>query len=97
MARSIIWTEGAQKERLEILQYWMDRNQSNSFSKYLNQLFVDTVEIFAMFPQAGRSTDKEHVKVATLKDYSLFYSFDDKSIVILAVWDNRQNPADRPF
>ncbi len=40
MARYIIWTQRAQKERIEICKYWNARNSSIIYSKKLNELFM---------------------------------------------------------
>ncbi len=35
MAKQIIWTNTAKKSRREILQYWIDHNRSDIYSKKL--------------------------------------------------------------
>ena len=49
MAKEIIWSETAQKDRKEILLYWKNRNKSSTYSKKLNILFDDAAEIIASF------------------------------------------------
>ena len=39
MAKQVIWSILAHNDRLEILDYWIKRNKSNSYSKKLNQIF----------------------------------------------------------
>ncbi len=41
--RTIKWTEKANFERKEILKYWINRNESKTYSIKLNKLFVEAV------------------------------------------------------
>jgi hypothetical protein len=45
MAFKIIWTVKAQNDRVEILQYWIDRNKSTLFAAKLNEIFNERVEL----------------------------------------------------
>jgi toxin YoeB len=47
MAKQIIWSKLAQKNRKSILQYWTERNKSNIYSLKLNQILVDTIELLS--------------------------------------------------
>ena len=67
MAKQIIWTKRAQNDRKEILQYWRQRNQSNTFSQKLNESIKKAVKLIASHPNIGRRTDIENVRVKTCK------------------------------
>lgn len=54
MAFKIIWTVKAQNDRLEILQYWIDRNKSALFASKLNEIFNERVELLAQYPNLGK-------------------------------------------
>lgn len=41
MAYEIILSNRAQQDRIEILQYWINRNKSNVFSIKLNEIFIE--------------------------------------------------------
>lgn len=73
MARRITWTPKAQQDRKEILRYWQERNQSNTYSKKLNQLIRKAVILIAAHPHIGRRTNIENVRVKLLRDYLIFY------------------------
>lgn len=45
MAKRIVWTHTAQKERREILKYWIKHNQSSAYSKKLSKLFRNKVAL----------------------------------------------------
>jgi len=86
--RKINWTEKANLERKEILQYWINRNKSKRYSIKLNKLFVETIKKTAENPMIGRKTDfNENIRVKIVRNYLLFYKFDDQQLKVLSIWD----------
>lgn len=85
--RKINWTEKANFERKEILDYWIRRNKSKNYSIKLNKLFVETMKQVAESPTIGRKTEFENVRVKIVRDYLLFYRYDPKQVKVLTVWD----------
>ncbi len=92
MAKQIVWSLRAQNDRKAILDYWRLRNKSNTYSKKLNQLFSDSIQIIRDFPQIGKSTDDPHLRIKTVRDYLIFYEETETQIFILTIWDTQQNP-----
>lgn len=92
MARQIVWSLSAIEDRFKIYTYWEIHNASNIYSTKLEKLFKDASKLIAEFPEIGRKTENEEVRVKIVKDYILFYSFTEEEIRILRVWDSRQNP-----
>ena len=88
----ITWTEKANLERKEILDYWIDRNKSKSFSLKLNRLLIDNLKLLSSNPNIGRKTRFENVRVTIIRDYLLFYEIFEKEILVLSIWDGRRNP-----
>ena len=43
MAKRVIWTKTARDARREILEYWIARNRSNTYSKKLLILFKEKI------------------------------------------------------
>lgn len=85
-------TEKANFERKEILEYWINRNKSKTYSIKLNKLFVETMRRVADFPEIGRKTDfDENVSLKIVRDYLVFYECDESQIKILAVWDGNRD------
>ncbi|MDV3865811.1 addiction module toxin RelE [Elizabethkingia anophelis] len=76
-ARKIIWMQKANIERRDILEYWIDRNKSKKFSIKLNKLIVGTIKQIAENPGIGRKTNLENIRVKIIRDYLLFYEFDE--------------------
>lgn len=91
MAKRVIWSLGAQKDKKEILAYWLERNQSNRYSRKLNQLFKEAIQILREHPYIGRATDVASIRIKIVKDYLLIYEVTEYSINILSIWDGRQD------
>jgi len=92
MAKQIIWSLQAQEDRKQILSYRNNRNQSTTYSKKLHTLFKDALKLVSQFPQIGRQTDIENIRIKLVKDYLIVYEEDQTSIYILKIWDGRRNP-----
>lgn len=92
MAKKITWTQKAQDERKEILEYWKNRNKSTIFSIKLNKLIIETLHKIALQPNTGKNTDIINVKVKIIRDYLLFYEVTEYEIIILCIWDGRRYP-----
>ncbi|HAY3540584.1 type II toxin-antitoxin system RelE/ParE family toxin [Elizabethkingia anophelis] len=90
-ARKIIWTQKANIERRDILEYSIDRNKSKKFSIKLNKLIVGTIKQIAENPGIGRKTNLENVRVKIIRDYLLFYEFDESYLKVLTLWDGRRD------
>ena len=93
--RKIVWTEKANFERKEILEYWINRNQSKSFSIKLNRLIVNNLKLLSANPNVGKKTEIENVRVKVIRDYLLFYEILEKEILVLTILDSRRNPEKR--
>lgn len=91
MAWRIIWSLLAQSQRREILDYWNNRNKSKAYSKKLNQLFREAVQLIGEYPQIGKLTNDGKARVKIVKHYLIIYETLADAIHILAIWDNRQD------
>jgi len=96
MAKQIIWSYKAQSDRKEILQYWIKRNQSKTYSQKLHLLFQEAVKLIAQHPNIGAPTEFGQVRSKVVRDYQIFYEQIEDSIHILTIWDTRQNPEKLP-
>jgi len=92
MAKKIDWSERSQKELLEILEYWSNRNKSKTYSAKLNALVLDSVELIAQIPELGIPTKFHDVRIKIVRDYLIYYRINITNIEILTVWDSRRNP-----
>lgn len=92
MVKRVIWSPLAKIKRREILEYWIKRNKSKTYSRKLNSLFKDAQNLISQYPEIGTPTDDPKVKQKLVRDYSLIYELTGDLIIILTVWDNRQDP-----
>ena len=92
--RTIIWSLRAINDKLEIYQYWIERNQSTHYAEKLERLFNKVMELTSIFPKAGTPTEIKSVRFRTVRDYKLIYRILVHSIEVITVWDNRRNPGD---
>jgi len=90
--RNVVWTKTADIQFVGILDYWVKRNKSTTFSKKLVSLVSQRTKQIAKSPLIYKSTDFNEVRVASLGNFSIYYKVTEKSIIVLAFWDNRQNP-----
>ncbi len=90
--RNVIWTKTADIQFAGILEYWVERNKSNLYSKKLVKLVAAYTNQIAKNPKLYKSADFENTRVATLGNFSLYYKIAEKELVVTAFWDNRQNP-----
>lgn len=93
MATKVIWSVRAQRERFEILEYWVNRNKSKTYSRKLYQLFRIGMKKVAEMPVSGTPTENADVRIKIIKDYLIYYHINaSKTIEILTIWDSRRNP-----
>jgi plasmid stabilization system protein ParE len=90
--RVVVWTETAAKQRREVLKYWTLRNGSTTFAEKLIKIIKEKTKLIAKFPQSGRLSDFENVHVSAMGHFSIFYKVEEDQIIIVAFWDNRQDP-----
>ncbi|HFK5503101.1 TPA: type II toxin-antitoxin system RelE/ParE family toxin [Elizabethkingia anophelis] len=69
----------------------MDRNKSKKFSIKLNKLIVGTIKQIAENPGIGRKINLENIRVKIIRDYLLFYEFDESYLKVLTLWDGRRD------
>lgn len=97
MAKRIIYSENALKDRIEILDYWFKRIGTKTYSKKLDKAFRDVIKLLAEYPELGRQLPEKEEHFFVKEAYQIFYHFDDKTIEVLHIWDSRRNPEDFPL
>ncbi|MEP2771978.1 MAG: type II toxin-antitoxin system RelE/ParE family toxin [Fulvivirga sp.] len=90
--RKVVWTQTAARQRKSILEYWVDRNKSNTYSIKLLRLSNEKTKVIAQNPKLFRQADFPDTRMAAMGHYSIFYKFNAKDVIITAFWDNRQDP-----
>ena len=91
MAKKVIWSLRAQTDRKDILRYWIQRNKSNYYSVRLNKLFEEAANLISVFPNVGKKTEQENIRIKIVRNYLLVYEEFENEIHILAIWSSHQD------
>ena len=92
MVKEVIWSRVAHENRIDILEYWNQRNKSTAFSKRLNRIFESNIELIRKYPGIGKQTEIEGIRFKIVKNYLITYRETRIFIEILTIWDSRQDP-----
>ncbi|MCB0462874.1 MAG: type II toxin-antitoxin system RelE/ParE family toxin [Flavobacteriaceae bacterium] len=90
--RNVRWTRTADIQYVGILEYWVKRNKSATYSKKLIKIVAKRTKQIAESPFTYKEADFKDTHVASLGNFSIFYKVIDEEILITAFWDNRQDP-----
>jgi toxin YoeB len=89
---NVFWAEIAVRQRNHIYNYWNRRNGSTDYSKKLHLQIKQAIHRIKQYPNAGKKINFANARTVSLGYYSLFYHIEDTKILIIAFWDNRQDP-----
>ena len=92
MAKRLKWSILAKIQRQEILQYWIERNKSKTYSRKLNVLFNQYALLILKYPEIGIEIPNLNCRKRLIRDFYFIYKISDKQIEIITIWDTRQNP-----
>ena len=90
--RKIIWTLKAKNQLFSILEYFAKRNKSKTYSLKLHKKIKSEILITLKQPNIGKQTDVLNIRGLIIENYIVFYELLDTNIIILNIWDCRQNP-----
>jgi toxin YoeB len=93
MVRRIIWSDKAASFFNSILEYYFQRNGTKTYSSNLNREIKEYIALLKKHPLLGRKTETIHVRVLIKGDLKIFYQIGTDEIIILMIWDTRQDPA----
>lgn len=97
MVRRLIWSIEARNSRKNIFDYWNNRNKSKVYSNKLNLLFNLSLKTVVELPEFGFSLPKKNTKFIIVSHFEIIYKITPLEIVVLDIWDTRQNPDDFPI
>ena len=94
MALKIFWTNRASKNFDIILEY-LEVEWGDQVTKRFIKDVYDFLELLVEFPEIGSIENKEKgIRGFTLiKQINIFYRITTDKIIILGLFDNRQNPS----
>ncbi len=90
--RTVRWTRTADIQYVGILEYWLKRNSSATYSKKLIKIVAERTKQIAETPFTYKKADFKNTRVASIGNFSIFYKVTNDEILITAFWDNRQDP-----
>lgn len=93
MAAQLTWSERADQELRDILEYWENRNRSPAYSIKLYGLVKDMLAQLCEFRYSGSETTTDGVRSIIVRDYRIFYELRPDEIYVMTIFDTRQNPA----
>ena len=67
--RNVVWTKTADIQFVGILEYWVKRNKSSSYSKKLIKLVAERTKQIANTPLIYKSTDFKNTRVASMGNF----------------------------
>jgi plasmid stabilization system protein ParE len=90
--RKIVWTETAAKQRREILRYWIERNKSSTYAAKLIGITAKHLKVISKNPEVFKESEIDEVRESAMGHFSLYYKIISDQIIVMAFWDNRQDP-----
>jgi plasmid stabilization system protein ParE len=90
--RRIVWSTSAKLQMKTIFEYYNFRNKSKIYSLKLNTLIQTELKALLNQTNIGKKTDLINVRGLLIENYFIFYEINEIHILILSVWDTRQNP-----
>jgi len=90
--RKIVWSHRAKIRLYEILDFYIERNKSKTYSTKLYRLLHKEVKILIKYPELGLKTTEDTTRGLIVDDYIIYYEISDDKIIIHTIWDSRQDP-----
>jgi plasmid stabilization system protein ParE len=92
MAKKIIWTDRADRTFTKILEFYIERNGSKTYSRKLDKEIQSLLSVLSKQPLLGFKTEKDNFRILIRGYFKIVYEIDNTRLIIHLVWDCRQNP-----
>ena len=92
MAKRLIWTSRADSIFSSILEYYISKTGSKTYSRKLNQEIAGITRLIQKQPYIGHPSEYESIRYLIHNNYKIFYEVTEYETVIHLVWDSRQSP-----
>lgn len=89
--RKIIWSPRAKLDLVNILEFYITRNGTKTYSLKLNAAIRSSIRLLEKHPEIGVKVDIKNVRNLIQGDFSIFYEIKSDTIEIITVWDSRQD------
>lgn len=97
MALEILYSPEFADNLESILNFYDERNGSDTYSKKLFKMVHEQIRLLSVFPEIGRITDFPGVRVVFVEDYGVEYQIRDGAILVIDIYSCLTNPAKRRF
>jgi toxin YoeB len=92
MAKRVVWTNTAKHQRTNILEFWYKKTGNKKYSVKISNLLRRKIRHLSKYNYLGKPTDFLNIRVISEQNYSIFYKPTRTELIIVIVWDNRQDP-----
>jgi len=98
MVKKVIWNRRASNSFNSIIEY-LQQEWGNNVTKNFVTRTYQIIELLSEFPEIGTIENKEKQirGFVVTKHNTLFYRIEDKNIILLNFFDNRQHPDKKAF
>jgi addiction module RelE/StbE family toxin len=90
--RKIVWSNRAKQRLYGILEFYIERNKSKTYSNKLQRLLNKEVKLLLKYPELGLKSTEESTRGLIVRDYIIYYEITEDKIIIHTIWDSRQDP-----
>ena len=90
--RKIVWSNRAKIRLFAILDFYIVRNNSKTYSIKLQKLISKEVNLLLKQPDLGLKTSEDTTRGLIIENYIVYYEIIDDKIIIHTIWASRQNP-----
>jgi plasmid stabilization system protein ParE len=74
------------------LKYWTQRNQSTTYAEKLIEITAKHLKVISKNPEVFKETEFDTLRESAMGHFSLYYKITEDHIIVMAFWDNRQDP-----
>lgn len=78
--RNVVWTRTADLQFIGILEYWVKKNKSVTYSKKFVKLVSERTKQIAEKPLIYKATDFKDIRVASLRNFSIYYKLSNNKL-----------------
>lgn len=89
------WSIEARIDLIDILKFYKIRNKSALYNKKLNSKINKSIKLITKNPLIGLKSQIDSVRAFITGDYQIIYEILDNLIIIIMIWDCRQDPEDK--
>ncbi|WP_366944318.1 type II toxin-antitoxin system RelE/ParE family toxin [Fluviicola sp.] len=75
-----------------MLRYWTERNQSTSYAEKLIEITAKHLKVITKNPEAFKESELNNIRESAMGHFSLYYKITPDQLIVMAFWDNRQDP-----